>query len=125
MGLMSKYRIVFSECLKKNFRSSLIIFFLVTRQYEYCDTHDEEQRYWCMECDIPLCSLCLYNDHPQGHRVKSVKGIVQDKREALKEQLDSLATEIGDRRLEIKKHARQLVRVMQQVSRQTPSRFYY
>lgn len=51
----------------------------------------------------------------------SVKAVVQDKREALKEQLDSLATEIGDKRREIKEHARQLVRVMQQVCRYTPS----
>ncbi|KAK3858603.1 hypothetical protein Pcinc_035219 [Petrolisthes cinctipes] len=84
-------------------------------KYEYCDTHDEEQRYWCKECMGPLCSLCLYNDHPHGHRVMSVRAVVQDKREALKEQLASLGTEIKGKRRELKEHARQLVRVMNQM----------
>ena len=50
---------------------------------------------------MPLCSLCLYTDHKQGHSVLPIKGVMGDKKQRLHKQLEHLNDEVMQGRAEI------------------------
>lgn len=66
-----------------------------------CRNHEEEQRFWCEECELPLCSLCLYANHQQGHTVLPIKTVMEDKKARLNKQLARLSDEVMQGRGEI------------------------
>ncbi|KAG0717609.1 E3 ubiquitin-protein ligase TRIM32 [Chionoecetes opilio] len=75
--------------------------FNMCRQFGSCRNHEEEQRYWCQECELPLCSLCLYTDHQHGHLVLPTKTFIEDKMQWLNEQLTQMSGEVAQGREEI------------------------
>lgn len=66
-----------------------------------CKNHEEEQRFWCQECELLLCSLCLYTDHQHGHTVLPTKTAMEDKKQRLNRQLTELSGEVMQGRGEI------------------------
>ncbi|KAK4322592.1 hypothetical protein Pmani_006670 [Petrolisthes manimaculis] len=71
-------------------------------EYETCGEHGDDLRYWCCGCELPLCSLCLYSGHPQGHNVQLAKAYVQEKKMALEAQIKLLDKKIDFQREEVK-----------------------
>lgn len=78
-------------------------------QYETCGEHGDDLRYWCCGCELPLCSLCLYSGHPQGHNVQLAKAYVQEKKVALETQIKLLDRKIDYQREEVKNKFVELV----------------
>lgn len=55
-------------------------------QQDSCRDHGDELKYWCRDCESSLCSLCLYTDHPQGHRVLLARTFLEERKHSLKDQ---------------------------------------
>ncbi|MPC08156.1 E3 ubiquitin-protein ligase TRIM17-like [Portunus trituberculatus] len=70
-------------------------------KFGWCRNHKEEHRFWCEECGVPLCSLCLYANHQQGHSVLPIKTVMENKKARLNKQLAHLSDEMMQGRGEI------------------------
>ncbi|XP_045130130.1 tripartite motif-containing 13-like [Portunus trituberculatus] len=76
------------EALTVNY--SLLNILPLCNQFECdkCATHGDDLRYWCANCDLPLCSICLYSGHPQGHTVKLALTFVTEKKQTLVDKIN-------------------------------------
>ncbi|XP_045614699.1 uncharacterized protein [Procambarus clarkii] len=54
---------------------------------DICSKHGDELKYWCRECKVALCSLCLYTDHQNGHHVHLAKAYIQERKSQLKDHI--------------------------------------
>nr|XP_045614344.1 uncharacterized protein LOC123768093 [Procambarus clarkii]XP_045614345.1 uncharacterized protein LOC123768093 [Procambarus clarkii]XP_045614346.1 uncharacterized protein LOC123768093 [Procambarus clarkii] len=52
-----------------------------------CSKHGDELKYWCRECKVALCSLCLYSEHQNGHHVHLAKAYIQERKSELKDDI--------------------------------------
>ncbi|XP_071532109.1 uncharacterized protein [Panulirus ornatus] len=59
-------------------------------QPEQCSLHKDEQSYWCQDCQETMCSVCLYEEHPQGHLVQCAKVFLKEKRDSLSDEISHL-----------------------------------
>ncbi|XP_050738587.1 E3 ubiquitin-protein ligase TRIM17-like isoform X1 [Eriocheir sinensis] len=80
-----------------------------------CTIHEEEQRFWCTECELALCSLCLYASHQHGHEVMPTKVIMENKKKRLHQELERLNGEVLQGRSEINYIYEYLTTKMKQV----------
>ncbi|XP_050723807.1 E3 ubiquitin-protein ligase TRIM63-like isoform X5 [Eriocheir sinensis] len=90
------------EALTINFSLLNILPFCNEFTFEQCNTHGDDLRYWCCTCDLPLCSLCLYSGHPQGHTVKLAQTFVQEKKRELTEKIKLFFGNIEDQKKELR-----------------------
>ncbi|XP_071532095.1 uncharacterized protein [Panulirus ornatus] len=75
-------------------------------QYERCSLHDDDQTYWCRQCERSMCSLCLYTDHPVGHQVLHTKTFLQEKKRSLERQIIYLSNAVNATRKEVHENCR-------------------
>ena len=88
-----------------------------------CKDHEtEELRYFCVECDTPICRDCKILSH-EGHETKSLQDVYEDKKENLNQaikgsnasirKLHGECTEINSRRMEIDQESRDAVTMIE------------
>nr|XP_045614357.1 tripartite motif-containing protein 65-like isoform X2 [Procambarus clarkii] len=70
-------------------------------QREMCREHRGELSYWCRECEMPLCGLCLYFGHPPGHDVRPSKVCLQEKKRSLQAQIKAYQDSVTEKKREI------------------------
>ncbi|XP_063876630.1 uncharacterized protein LOC135109276 [Scylla paramamosain] len=91
------------EALTVNY--SLLNILPLCNQFECatCTTHGDDLRYWCANCDLALCSICLYSGHPQGHTVKLAQTFVSEQKQKLEERINVIFKNIEQHKKELKK----------------------
>lgn len=57
----------------------------------YCEKHKEENKFYCMLCEIPVCKECVakVSDH-KGHKYKSIQEGAKEKREKVNPMIKSM-----------------------------------
>ena len=63
----------------------LIIMSPLYLQHDRCVTHEDDLKYWCCDCSVALCVLCLNTSSHLDHKVLLANQVLQDKK-----------TELGD-----------------------------
>ncbi|XP_071516934.1 tripartite motif-containing protein 10-like isoform X2 [Panulirus ornatus] len=72
-------------------------------QCSTCREHGGDLMYWCRGCQQPLCGLCLYQSHPQGHDVQLGKTCLKEKKHAVQEVIKTFHLALDENKKEIKK----------------------
>ncbi|XP_069162988.1 tripartite motif-containing protein 5 isoform X3 [Procambarus clarkii] len=72
-------------------------------QCNTCSKHGDELKYWCLECKVALCSLCLYSEHENGHHVHLAKAYIEERKYQLMDQIELIIFEnIAEKKEEIR-----------------------
>ncbi|XP_048766824.1 E3 ubiquitin-protein ligase TRIM71-like [Ostrea edulis] len=70
---------------------------IVSSKYPKCLNHSPKQcELYCDKCDVPVCSICISNEH-NGHNVSDILKKIESKRSSLRTDLEELETRIFPR----------------------------